>query len=115
MSDPLCDAGLMQWEDAAEPIEWDLTHLQRSIEEWEGIAAHIVQLLHETAEQPASLNWRPHVAQIDKVVRRFRDLCHRELQRIGSFDDDHFDAEHSFERVWNEGDGLVKWLNRMMA
>ena len=114
MSDPLCDAVVMQWEDAAEPIEWDVTELEQSIEEWEAIAARIVQLLHETVECPASRNWRPHVTQIDAVVRRFRELCRRERQRIVS-SDDNFAVEDAFERVWNEGDGLVKWLNRMMA
>ena len=115
MSDPLCEAVLMQWEDAAEPIEWDITDLQQSIEEWEAIAARIVQLLHETADSPASQNWRPHVTQIDAVVRRFRDLCRRERQRIASAADANRVAEDAFERVWNEGDALVKWLNRMMA
>ena len=114
MSDPLCDAVVMQWEDAAEPIEWDVTELEQSIEEWEAIAARIVQLLHETTDCPASLNWRPHVAQIDAVVRRFRELCRRERQCMASCDNN-FAASDAFERVWNEGYGLVKWLNRMMT
>jgi hypothetical protein len=104
----------MQSEDAAEPIEWDIAELKRSIVEWEGIASHIIQLLHETADCAASQNWRPHVAQITTVVSRFRNLCRDESQQLGFWREDALPPDEVYERVWDEGDKLVQWLQRMM-
>ncbi len=114
MSHPLCQAPRMQSEDAAGPIEWDIAALKRSIEEWEGIASHILELLHETADCPASQNWRPHAAQITAVVSRFRQLCQRESEQLGFWRGDGLAADEAYERVWDEADALVKWLHRMM-
>jgi hypothetical protein len=114
MSHPICQTGRMKSEDAAEPVEWDIAELKRSIEEWEGIASNIIQLPHETADCPASQNWRPHAAQITAVVSRFRELCHMESQQLGLWREDGLAADEAYERVWNEAERLVKWLNRMM-
>jgi hypothetical protein len=114
MSDPLWQSLRMQSEDAAEPIEWDIAELKRSIEEWEGIASRIVQLLQETADCAASQNWRPHAAQIRAVVARFRELCRRESEQLGAWREDGVAADEAYERVWDEADALVKWLHRMM-
>jgi hypothetical protein len=104
----------MQSDDAAEPIEWDIMELKRSIDEWEGIASHIMQLLLETADAPASRNWRPHAAQITGVVTRFRELCQRESQELGFWREDGLAADEVYERLWDEAGALVQWLYRMM-
>jgi hypothetical protein len=114
MSHPLWQTARMQSEDAAGPIEWDIAELKRSIEEWDGIAARILQLLDETASAAASQNWRPHATQIITVVRRFRALCEREVQQLRSCCEDGAMADEAYERVWDEADALVKWLGRMM-
>lgn len=114
MSYPPWHASRMQSEDAAEPIEWDVTELKRSIDEWEGIAARIMQLLQETAEAVGSQNWRPHAAQITAAVTRFRELCRRESEQLGVWREDGLAADEAYERVWDEADALVKWLSRMM-
>ncbi len=114
MSHPLWQAARMQSEDAAKPIQWDIAELKRSIDEWEGIASRIMQLLHETADNAASQNWRPHAAQIAAVVSRFRELCHREGEQLGCWREDGLAADEAYERVWDEADALVRWLHRMM-
>jgi hypothetical protein len=104
----------MQREDAAEPVKWDIAELKRTIEEWDGIASHILQLLQETAHAAASQNWRPHATQIIAVVRRFRELCARELQQLGLWRKDGLTPDEAYEQVWHEADALVKWLGRMV-
>lgn len=105
----------MQSEDAAEPMEWDIAELRRSIDEWEGIASHIIELLRETVDAAAgSQNWRPHAAQITTVVSRFRELCRAESQQLGFWRGDGLAADEAYEHVWDKGDQLVRWLNRMM-
>ena len=114
MSHPLRQAGHMKSKDAAEPIESHIAEFKRCIDEWEGIAAHIVQLLKETADCAAAENWRPHAAQITVVVTRFRQLCRRESLQFSLLGQDGLAADEAYERVWDEADGLVKWLKRMM-
>lgn len=114
MSHPFCQAGRMKSEDAAEPIEWDIAQLKRSIDEWEAIASHILELMDETADCPTSQNWRPHAEQISAVVNRFQELCRRESQQLGFSREDGLASDEAYERVWNEAEGLVKWLHRML-
>lgn len=114
MSHPRWQTARMQSEDTAEPIERDIADLKRSIEEWEGIASCIIQLLRETADHAASQNWRPHAAQITAVVTRFRELCQRESRQLGWRMEGGLAADEAYERVWDEADALVKWLHRMM-
>jgi hypothetical protein len=103
----------MQSDDAAQPIEWDLEELKRSIDEWEVIAGGIIMLLHDS-EATGSANWRPHCTQIAAVVERFRDLCRRESQQLGCWRQDGLAPDEAYERVWDHGDQLVQWLRRMM-
>jgi hypothetical protein len=104
----------MQSDDAAEPIDWDVEELKRSIDEWEGIAAQIIVLMHETVDAPRSCNWRPHFQQILAVVCRFRELCRDEARQLGAWRADGLAPDEAYERVWDAGDQLVKWLHRMM-
>jgi hypothetical protein len=104
----------MQSDDGAEPAQWDVDELKRSIDEWEAIATHILKLLQESAEDTGGQNWQPHRAQIIAVVNRFRQLCRRESQQLGSWREDGLAPDDAYERVWNEGDQLVQWLQRMM-
>jgi hypothetical protein len=62
----------MQSEDAANGTEWDVGESKRSIDEWEEIASHLLELLESTADSAAAQTWAPHAAQITRVVSRFR-------------------------------------------
>ncbi len=104
----------MQSDDAAEPVEWDVQELKRSVDEWAGIAAQIIERLHDTVACAGSENWRPHFGQIVVVVERFRDLCRRESAQLGCWRADGLYADEAYEQVWDAADQLVKWLNRMM-
>ena len=104
----------MQSDDAAEPIEWDLAELKSDLQEWENIASQIVAGLHAAVDGVRSRNWRPHFAQIVAVVERFRERCYAEAHRLGAWREDGLEPGEVYERVRNEGDRLVKWLNRMM-
>lgn len=104
----------MQSDDAAKPIAWDVQELRRSIEEWEAIASQIIELLHDTVNCARSENWRPHYEQIVAAVRRFRELCRYESEQLGCWREDGLAPDEAYERVWDEADHLVNWLNRMM-
>ncbi|MFN2477325.1 MAG: hypothetical protein ABR526_13410 [Chthoniobacterales bacterium] len=105
----------MQSEDAAESIEGDLAEFKRSIEEWEQIALHLIELLQSTSSSATAQNWQPHAAQIITVVRKFRELCVRESQQLGLWREDALPPDEAYERVWDAGDQLVHWLKRVMA
>jgi hypothetical protein len=104
----------MQSEDAAEPVEWDITELKRNIAEWEEIAFQMMQLLPESAEVPAARNWQPHLHQIQHAVGQFRDRCRAESTQLGRWRPDGLQASEVYDLVWAEADRLVKWLTRMM-
>ena len=114
MSYPLCETARMQSDDTAEPIEWNVDELRSAITEWEGIAAQIIDRLHETFECAGSQNWRPHFAQIVTVVSRFRDRCREEAKQLHFWREDGLQPGEAYERVWDEADQLVAWLKRMM-
>jgi hypothetical protein len=104
----------MQSDDRAEPIEWDLQELKSAVREWESVASQILTCLDRDLATDRSANWRPHADQIAKAVRAFRDLCHEEAEQLGVWRADGIAADEAYEKVWDEADRLVQWLNRMM-
>ena len=104
----------MQSEDAAEPVEWDVEELRLTIHEWESVASQILEHLAAEAHGEACANWRPHVGQMTKAVRTFRDFCCEHRQALGLWREDGLAPDEAYEIVWDEADRLVQWLNRMM-
>jgi hypothetical protein len=104
----------MQSDNAAEPIEWDVKELKRAIDEWQRIAAQIIELMHDTRDCPHSQNWRPHFQQILRVVQRFREVCRQHSAHLVAMSHDGSDPAGVYECVWHEGHQLVQWLHRMM-
>ena len=114
MSHPLWETARMQSDDRAEPIEWDLQELKNAVAEWENVATQILACLDRDLAAEQSSNWRPHAGQIAKAVRAFRDLCRTEREQLGIWREDGVAADEAYEKVWDEADRLVQWLNRMM-
>lgn len=114
LSHPSCEARRMQSEETAEPVERDLEELRSSIVEWQGIASQLLEKLRQPALQDQSAHWRPHRSQIERALRHYQDLCRDESQQLGLWREDGLQPDEVYESVWDEGDRLAKWLNRMM-
>ncbi|MDQ3120253.1 MAG: hypothetical protein M3Q89_11910 [Verrucomicrobiota bacterium] len=99
----------------AEPVERDLEELKNILDEWRSIASELIEMLRQTVDHEESANWGPHVTQIDKVLRQYRDLCDDESQQLGLWREDGLQPDEVYEVVWNEGDRLAQWLTRMTA
>ena len=113
MSHPGWQAVGMQSDDATEPL--DLPELRRSLDEWAAISSQMIHLLHQTSDCGRSRNWQPHAAQIVNAIRSFGDCCRNEAQEFGSWRADGLEPDDVFERVRDQGQRLVAWLQRMMA
>ena len=100
----------MQSDDATE----DVQELRRSLGEWAAISSVMLDLLHETVDCERSRYWRPHFAQIVKAVRAFGDRCRSEAEEFGSWRADGLEPDDVVQRVREQGQRLVDWLNRMM-
>ena len=112
MSHPRCQAGVMQSDDATEPL--DLQELRKSLDEWASISSQMIDLLHATVACDRSRNWRPHFAQIVSAIRAFGDRCRSESRAFGCSRADGLDADDVFDAVREQGQRLVNWLQRMM-
>jgi hypothetical protein len=99
----------MQSDDAT-----DVQELKRSLEEWATIATVMIELLHETVDCERSRDWRPHFTQIVKAVLAFRERCRTESQEFSSWRPDGLEPDEVVQRVREQGQRLVDWLNRMM-
>ena len=103
----------MKSDDATEPLE--IQELRRSLCEWAAISAQMIHLLHESADCEKSRNWRPHLGQIVSAVRAFGDRCRAEAQEVGCWRADGLEPDEAFDRVRDQGQRLVAWLQRIMA
>ncbi|HSH38734.1 MAG TPA: hypothetical protein VK993_08105 [Chthoniobacterales bacterium] len=103
----------MQSDDATEPLY--LQELRQSLAEWAAISSQMIDLLHETAGSERSRNWRPHFTQIVMAVQTFGDRCRSEAEAFGLWRVDGLEADDVFERIREQGQRLVDWLQRMMA
>lgn len=102
----------MQSDDVTEPA--DVQELRRCLCEWAAISSRMIELLHESVDGEGSRNWRPHLAQIVKAVRAFGDRCRSEAQEFGCWRADGLQPDDVLQRVRQQGQTLVDWLNRMM-
>ena len=102
----------MQSDDTAEPL--DLLEIRRNLAEWAAISSRMIELLHETVDCERSRDWRPHLAQIVKAVRAFGDRCRDAAQEFNTWHADGLEPDDILERVREQGQRLVHWLNRMM-
>ena len=112
-SDPPCDAGGMQSNDATEPL--DVQQLRRSLGEWAAISSHMIELLQQSADCGRTQNWRPHLTQIVAAVDAFGERCRREAEAFGCWRTDELELEEILESVRDQGQRLVAWLQRIMA
>ncbi len=62
------------------------------------------------AETPV---WWPHRAQMRGALAQFGELCRAEIERLGQWDEDGLDPEEVHEMIWDAGNRLVEWLQRM--
>ena len=102
----------MQSDDATEPAE--IQELRRSLGEWAAISSTMIDLLHETVACERSRYWRPHFAQIVNAVQAFGDRCRNESQQFDSWRADGLEPDDVLQRVREQGQRLVDWLNRMI-
>ena len=105
----------MQSNDTTGPIPSDMAELKSSFNEWDRIASQLLDLLHASAGCEKSAIWRPHLMQMDKAVRQYRDRCREETERIGHWREDGLECEQLYDLIWDQGDRLVAWLQRIIG
>src|SRR4051794_33037693 len=110
-------AGMNIWDQRNEPVRFGTEELRLTLEEYltntEALLARL-QVCAETSAEESS-NWRPHLGQMQAALVRFRDLCRAELEKIGLWCEDAAEPDEVHELVWEEGERLVRWLNRMIG
>lgn len=94
--------------------DWDIADVKNAIREWEKIASQILELLSADNRADRTTPWYPHRAQLMSAVTRYRDLCHHEAAGVGTWRADEQELDEIYDAVWEKGDQLVKWLQRMM-
>lgn len=100
------------------PVEFfGAEELRVALEDYAATTTALLLALQTSAEAGAeeSRNWRPHIAQMGAALARFTELCRDEIGKIGLWREDQPDPEEVHELVWEEGDRLVRWLQRMMG
>ena len=102
----------MQSDDATEPL--GVQELRQSLAEWAAISSRMIELLHDTAACDRSRYWRPHLPEISNAVRAFGDRCRSEAKEFGSWRADGLEPDEVLQRVREQGQRLIDWLQRMM-
>lgn len=98
----------------SERIEPELVELKRNLQEWEGIASALIDLLRKQVGEVEQANWVPHFDQITRAVQHFRDTCSRECEQLGTWRDDGLLPCDVYDSVVEQGDRLTSWLLRMV-
>ena len=98
-----------------EPAVFGTEDLRAILEEYAANTAKLIDALHASVETDESLLWRPHLPQMHAALAHFAELCGEELESLGKWVDDGRDCEEIHEQVWEEGERLVRWLNRMLG
>lgn len=98
-----------------EPALFGTEDLRRIIEEYAQNTAVLIDALHGSVGRDESLMWRPHLPQMHSALAHFAELCREELENLGEWREDGRDLEEIHEAVWEEGERLVHWLNRMLG
>ena len=98
-----------------EPALFGTEDLRATLEEYGQNTATLITALHASIETDESLIWRPHLPQMHAALAHFAELCREELENLGAWREDGRDLEEIHESVWEEGERLVRWLNRMLG
>ena len=96
-------------------MQSDVQELRRSLDDWAAISAQMIDLLQDTVACGTSRNWQPHFEQIVTAIRAFGDRCRSESQAFGCWRADGPELDDVFDRVRDQGQRLVSWLQRIMA
>ena len=107
--------GGMIWNKLNEPALFGTEDLRAILEEYSQNTAALIDALHASAETDESLMWRPHLPQMHSALAHFAELCREELENLDAWREDGRDLEEIHEAVWDEGERLVRWLNRMLS
>jgi len=105
----------MQSDETTVPLPEEAAELQRVLEEWENITSALIAALHEQVGTNRGANWHPHCEQIVSALQRYQELCRHELEQIGFWRADGLEPEEVHEQIWEQGDRLAKWLERMVG
>ena len=106
----------MTTEDTFQPIGSDVLALRRTLEEWEVITTGLLEVLHRDEENDeTSVDWWPHRPRMIAAIEKFRDGCREEHERAGRWRADELDPDDVHELLWDQGDRLAKWLQRMVG
>lgn len=107
--------GGMIWDKTNKPVLFGTAELQEILEDYAATTSHLIDALHAAAESGESNNWRPHIPQMHAALAHFAELCRDEIANLASWRADGRDLEEVHESVWDEGERLVRWLNRMLG
>ncbi|MFL6530836.1 MAG: hypothetical protein ACJ8KX_10235, partial [Chthoniobacterales bacterium] len=114
---PTCSRtmGGMTWDKTNEPVLFGTEQLREILEDYAATTSHLMDALHAAAESGELSNWRPHIPQMHAALAHFAELCSDEIEDLSRWCADGRDLEEVHESVWNEGERLVRWLNRMLG
>ncbi|HEV3409826.1 MAG TPA: hypothetical protein VG095_06005 [Chthoniobacterales bacterium] len=105
----------MIWNTTNDPVLFGPEDLREILEEYVRNTAALLHALRNSADTEESLIWRPHLAQMHRAISHFADTIRTELETLGTWRADGRDLEEIHEVVWEEGERLVHWLNRMLG
>ena len=105
----------MQSDETTLPLTDEAAELQRVLFEWENITAQLIAALREHVGTALGANWHPHFGQIVTALGRYQELCRHELEQIGLWRADGLEPEEVHKQIWEQGDRLAKWLERMIG
>ncbi len=105
----------MKWNETTEPLGGGIEELRRALEEYDRATTALSDGLHESAAAESTMNWRPHLPQMHAALVTFAELCRDELDNVGLWREDGLEPNEVHDLVWDEGERLVQWLNRMMG
>ena len=98
-----------------EPAVFGTEDLRDVLGEYAQNTATLMNALHASIDSDESLMWRPHLPQMQAALAHFAELCREELGNLGVWREDGRDLEEIHEQVWEQGERLVCWLNRMLG
>jgi len=105
----------MIWNNTNERVLFGTEDLRDILQEYARNTAALLRALQRSAETDESLIWRPHLAQMHTAIAHFAETIRTEIENLGAWRADGRNLEEIHELVWEEGERLVLWLNRMLA
>ncbi|MFL6539191.1 MAG: hypothetical protein ACJ8HU_00350 [Chthoniobacterales bacterium] len=105
----------MTWNKMDEPVLFGPAQLKEILEDYASTTAQLIDALHASIESGEAMNWRPHLPQMHAALAHFAELCRDEIDNLDCWREGGRDLEERHEFVWDEGERLVRWLNRMLG